>query len=286
MADLPEIEWLDPKLSDEIVFANPDFAGLFADGITLASWSIVITVYSGNADASPQSIASGSTTMSGMVGAQKIIAGNPGTNYLLTCKGIGSDGTQNDILLVLPVVAIGSTTTLIVEDGSVVANAQSYISVSAADAYLKGRGETTFAAAQLSDQENALRAATYYMVSEYRYRWAGFRYSVLQNLDWPRSYVPITDISTMGYGGDFLSYVNFNVVPVEVQQACADLAVRWLATSDLAPDIERRERSVKVGPLAVEYDPYSTQVTIYRAVETKLSPYFVGHGQRTSIVRT
>src|SRR5665213_1978998 len=118
------------------------------------------------------------------------------------------------------------------------------MSVADASAYLTSRGNTTFAAAATVDQENALRNATDFMVAQYRYMWAGFRRGIIQNLDWPRSYVPILDVA-FGYG-PAPQYYDFASVPLPVQQACADLAVRALA-GDLSPDVARLENSVSVG---------------------------------------
>lgn len=173
--------------------------------------------------------------------------------------------------------------TLIVEDGSQVFNAESYITVANAITYLTSRGNTSFAAAVTADQENALRNATDFMVAQFRYRWAGYRRGIVQNLDWPRQYVPVLDVA-FGYG-PAPSYLAFDIVPIPVMQACADLAVRALV-GDLAPDIDRIEKSVAVGPIKVEYDPNQPAGTTFVAVITKLDPFLVGQGQRTTLVRT
>lgn len=175
------------------------------------------------------------------------------------------------------------SSTLIVEDGTQVASADSYVSSVEAATYLTTRGDTTFVAAKDTQKDQALRSATDYMLGAFRYRWSGYRVGTVQSLDWPRIYVPITDIiQGYGYGATFYAE---NVVPVQVRQACADLAVRALV-GDLAPDIDPVIRSVKTGPVTVEYDPYGVPFTVYRAILAKLAPLFTGNGGSVQIVRT
>lgn len=172
---------------------------------------------------------------------------------------------------------------LVVEDGSVVPNADSYVSIANAIAYLTSRGEKTFAQADTPSQEAALRNATDFMVSVYRNRWAGYRKNLAQPLDWPRSYVPINDVA-QGYGPGATWY-DASSVPPEVQQACASLAVRALV-GPLSPDVARVLKNVKIGPISVEYDPNAAVVATYVAVTTRLRPYLAGNGMLTTLVRT
>lgn len=175
-------------------------------------------------------------------------------------------------------------TAVVVEDGTGKANADSYISEADAISYLALRGNTTFAAASAANQAAALRNATDFMVAAYRYRWAGYRFGLTQNLDWPRSYVPITDVA-FGYG-PAPSFLPFDAVPIPVQQTCADLAVRALV-GPLLPDIARIKRAVTVGPIKVDYDPYASAVTVFAAVANKIAPYLIGQGSgRVQAIRT
>jgi hypothetical protein len=171
---------------------------------------------------------------------------------------------------------------LIVENGSIVPNADSYISVADACAYLVSRGNKTFAGTATADQEAALRNATDFMVAQYRNRWAGERILSTQILDWPRAAVPLPDVGGW-YGG--VAYIAPDVVPVPVQQACADLAVRALL-GPLSPDVGRVKSEVKLGPLSVKYDPNYAVTATFVAVLTKLAPYMTGQGMRVSLVRT
>ena len=157
--------------------------------------------------------------------------------------------------------------TIVVEDGTALSTAEAYISVAAADARMAARGVAAWAALATPEKEQALRRATDYMLQVYRQRWAGTRYSDAQALDWPRFLVPKVD-SPGGYRSS-PSYYPTNMVPVEVQNACADLAYR-ASTGELSPDIDPQVASESVGPLSVSYIPGSRQTVQYRAVDNML----------------
>ncbi|MEM6902247.1 MAG: DnaT-like ssDNA-binding protein [Pseudomonadota bacterium] len=162
--------------------------------------------------------------------------------------------------------------TLVVEDGSVVTGAESYISAPDATAYLEARGYDAWTDQADAAKERALRLATDYMVQTYRGRWIGNRAQSDQSLDWPRHQV-IAD----GY------HVDSDVVPADVQRACALLAVRAL-TGDLVPDLTRRTSKEAVGPIEVEYDG-DERSNPYRQVERLLSPYLRGGPNSVPLIR-
>lgn len=172
---------------------------------------------------------------------------------------------------------------LIVEDGTGLANAESYVSVAEATTYHADRGNAAWAAiATDTIREQLLRKATNFMSQNYRMRWASFRVTVAQALDWPRAWVALRD-APYGYGS-FSAYVPNNVVPVEVRRACAELAL--LANSgDLNPPLERATASEKVGEIAVTYDVHGPEYKRYRAIDQILSPYLVGSPASTGLIR-
>lgn len=163
--------------------------------------------------------------------------------------------------------------TLITENGTGLANAESYISVADADARHAAFGNTAWATFDTSAKEVALRQSTSYMVQAYRERWAGCRVNSTQALDWPR-YGVVVD----GYS------VASDSVPTDIANACADLALK-ASTAPLAPDIERAIIRDKTGPLETEWSPYASQVTRYRAIDGMLSPYLTGGGAMARLVR-
>jgi hypothetical protein len=170
--------------------------------------------------------------------------------------------------------------TLVVEDGSGLSNAESYASVAEADARHSALGNTSWG--DIVDKEVALRLATDYMLSTYRLRWRGFRTTSTQALDWPRSQVEKPD--AVGAYGPWPSYYDDNEIPNEIKQACIDLALKT-ASGDLAPDLEPTEKRIKIGPIEIDQDVNSTPVTVFRAIEAKLRPFFKGAGNGVRLIR-
>ena len=98
---------LEPKNINEIKKYVWDFASLLAVGETISSAVVVIAVYSGT-DASPSSIISGATAISGTKVTQAIIGGLPGVTYLLVAQAITTASQQltlNGYLVILPTTA-------------------------------------------------------------------------------------------------------------------------------------------------------------------------------------
>lgn len=170
---------------------------------------------------------------------------------------------------------------LVVEDGTGKTDAESYITVVEADAYMAARVLTLWASADFSDteKEGCLRRATDYMQQAYRLRWAGVRKTSTQALDWPRYDVPRTDVT--GYLS--VDYYDDDAVPQEVKNACAELAWR-AAFGELAPDVSRVTQSEKVGEVAVTYSPGSAPYVRFRAVDNLLAP-LLKHGGSSSVGR-
>ena len=166
---------------------------------------------------------------------------------------------------------------LIVEDGTGLATAESYISVADATTYFTARSVTTWGAlATDALREAALRRATEYMMQMYRDRWQGLRaYPTVQVLDWPRTGVVV----------DFVT-VDYDTVPVEVARACAELALK-ASVATLSPDLKQGKLSVQVGPIKTEWDKNSPQRKRYVAIDDMLRPYLKsGGGASVGLVRT
>lgn len=139
---------------------------------------------------------------------------------------------------------------LVVEDGSGLSNAESYISVADATTYLTEIGEEAdWTAAQVAAQEAALRLSTSWI--DGRYSWPGFPKNDAQALDWPR-------FDAFDCEGRL---VDSGSVPEGVRRACA-----WVAKESVAGSVDltgvntdgriKRTRD-KVGDLEteVEYEP-------------------------------
>ncbi len=172
---------------------------------------------------------------------------------------------------------------LTVESGQAGSDSESYASVADADSYHDLRGNTNWATMSTAEKEASLRRGTDYMVQVYRLRWEGLRLNDTQALDWPRNYVRRND--TDYTSGAYYYYAN-DVVPVEVKNACIELAFK-AASGELAADLTQVVVREKVDVLEIEYDKYSPQYPRYRAIDLLLQPFFKvnGNGINRAVVR-
>ncbi len=163
---------------------------------------------------------------------------------------------------------------LIVEDGSGLANAESYISVADATAYHASRGNVDWAALP-NDQvrEELLRKATDYMCA-YTESWKGIRLLSSQALDWPRN-----GVWANGY------WIAPSTIPSAIANACALLALK-AATGELSPDLDVPVAEEKVGPIMVKYAEGARQTVRFRAVELILAPYLACGPSGIQVVRS
>lgn len=136
---------------------------------------------------------------------------------------------------------------LIIEDGTGVANANSYATTDQLDAYAALRGVTL--AGNTTDHEHHLIHAMDWLEAQER-RFYGSRLYTTQALAWPRINVPEVN-------GE--QYRDPNVIPAELIKAQCALAVSSQSTDlqiDRLPGDTGAVLSEKVGSLAVTYaDP-------------------------------
>jgi hypothetical protein len=173
---------------------------------------------------------------------------------------------------------------LIVEDGTGLSNADSYTSLAEANLYHANHGNVDWSDIDATTKEQLLRKATDYMVAQYRLQYAGYRRYSTQSLDWPRLYVPLIDSLSANV---FPQYVDFDIVPTTVKNACAELALKSY-TAILMQDLTQGVIREKVDVIEVEYDKYSPQQTRYAQIDAMLSVFFKqqGNDMSRSLVRT
>ncbi len=162
---------------------------------------------------------------------------------------------------------------IIVEDGTGLASAETLISVAEADSYHIKRGNAAWAALSLQEKEQCLRKANDYLRQTYRHRWKGYPVSSSQGCDWPREGVEVDG-----------AYLSSSATPLDVKQAISDLALKSLSAT-LNPDQAQRVKREKLGPLETEYSEYSSPAPIYSAVEQILIPYLNGGKSSVPLVR-
>ena len=162
---------------------------------------------------------------------------------------------------------------LVVEDGTALANAESFISVASATQYHSDRNNTAWALLTTPVMESSLRQAADYMEQVYRERWAGYRTTGTQALSWPRTLVPQKD-APGGYRA-WPFYYPTNVVPMLVGYACASLALR-ASVGPLSPDLGRFTTKEKVDVIEVDYLPGARQTIKFREIDNMLAIFFDG----------
>jgi hypothetical protein len=170
---------------------------------------------------------------------------------------------------------------LIVEDGTKVAGAESYASVADASAYHTARGNAGWAA--VVDKEAALRKATDFMLQTYRLGWKGYRVDPEQALDWPRCEVYLNEVLSGQFSSSYC--LPSNIVPNEVKNACIELALK-VTVEDLNPDLTQQVLSSTVGPISISYSASSPQHKRFRAVDMMLYPYLDGNGITAKVRRS
>ena len=164
---------------------------------------------------------------------------------------------------------------LIVEDGTIVTDAESYVSVADADTYLEKYGKDAVWSTKTVDQKEVLlRSSRLYM--DTKYKWKGTQATQGHSTIWPRSEVYIEDTLL---GSDF--------IPADISNGNAILAAE-AASSDLYRNVDNgttgqriASTSDAVGPLSssISYfdSPANTGTQIeYTEVNLLFKPYTIG----------
>jgi hypothetical protein len=152
------------------------------------------------------------------------------------------------------------TSQIIVEDGTIVAGANSYSTREAASAYHAARDNSTWFTLIPAEMDAALIKATDYLTQKYNARWKGIKLNLAQPLDWPRAGVVTEDFRdpTTGPSSIIRDQLSFlfpeDEVPQEVVDSTAILALEsiegdLLGSQSRGGDIKR----VKAGSAEVEW---------------------------------
>jgi len=176
--------------------------------------------------------------------------------------------------------------TIRVEDGTIVANANSYVTAAEFVSYESDRGNTTNAEADTDQIEFALIKGADFLGQKYRHRWKGSRVNSQQALDWPRRGVDVPDFfdpffkqANVPISFQDTLFIGENVVPQEVKDAQIQVAAATMDSSGISsgvlqPALGRATKREKLGPLEVEYfnaeDGSSRLTTVYWDAEQRL----------------
>lgn len=136
---------------------------------------------------------------------------------------------------------------LVIEDGSIVANANSFVTVAEIRAYALARG-ITVSATDSEVEPHAIKAMDYIEVKEAEGRLAGSRVSAEQTLPYPRTGVYIYGV-----------LVPDTVIPNAAKRAQLQLSLDSSQGVNLMPTITSAAvKREKVGPLETEYEVSAT----------------------------
>lgn len=115
---------------------------------------------------------------------------------------------------------------LVIEDGTGVENADSYVTITYVNDYHTARGATKWTGAD-SLKEQCIRRATDYIEKRFGHRFRGVKQSRAQALSWPR--FNAKDNSGFLYNEE-------DIIPRKLKMAVAEYALRALLQGELAPD--------------------------------------------------
>lgn len=161
--------------------------------------------------------------------------------------------------------------TLIVEDGSIVANANSYITVSEytdwADARF-GSGRDTAPATDANVEALVFRAMDYFEAQNFQ----GYKSIESQSLQWPRANVVID-----GYT------IGSNEIPKEVKQSIYELAYTEEQGEGELNAVDRKVIREKVASIEVEYSGNSSSRNINVSTSSAMKKLLAYGGQNRVI---
>lgn len=150
---------------------------------------------------------------------------------------------------------------IIVEDGSGLPNAQSYVSTSDVTAYFTLRGNTTYV-----PTDAQIIKAMDYVEAIYSTQFIDTKLLSTQALSFPRVVDGVT------------------IYPIALKNAVCELAFK-ASTAELMIDSDQRTIKESVGSITVEYDKSSSQLTQYNAVYNLLKPYLFGSQYSAKVIR-
>lgn len=164
--------------------------------------------------------------------------------------------------------------TIIVEDGTGLSTAETYITVAEFKAYCDARGHSYSGYTDLQIEQAMRRAATYINSLNYY----GSVVSDDQGMAWPRRY---------------LTNIESNVVPRQIKWAQAEATLRELASPGaMFPDLERGGQIIQktesvdgVVSESVTYAAGASASTVFTIIDRMLAGFLAGGGSGVTYLR-
>ena len=178
--------------------------------------------------------------------------------------------------------------TLTVEDGTGLADANTYIALADADAYFANRINDTWLNGTDDQRSSALIQATQYLDSRYTFK--GVPLTDTQALQWPRQappYQTTVGFITEVYAGDSTLTAQLAWPVQRVKDATCEAALRALSGGLYTDEDSRIVTSEKVDVVAVTYAEHSRnggQVRI-AIIDDLLKPVLASNGYNLQVVR-
>ena len=176
---------------------------------------------------------------------------------------------------------------IVLEDGTGVPTANSYVNANMLEAYCADRAITV----PDGDADAALIRGTQYIEGHYRGRWPGSRtkYRGLQGLSWPRFGAYADDGSRMIYRGlqqlygayadnnyaiNIGYFIQPNEIPIELIQAVCEAAIRELLVPGyLQPDLTVTGiKKQRAGDTEFDYYPLGASIPLVTVIDGILAP--------------
>jgi len=148
-------------------------------------------------------------------------------------------------------------------------DANSYISEVDAGVYFTNKGvPAMWIAATTTQKQEALIAGTQYLDAKYTRSWRGIKTISTQRLAWPRQGI-------WDYDG---LYVDENIIPRNVQEACAEAAVRSLSGELIDETGTIKAESIRVGEIetSTEYMGGKSSRSFFTLVAQLLTDFIGG----------
>lgn len=197
------------------------------------------------------------------------------TGHALHCTVTATNNTGSTAADSADTITV-PTDWLVVETGAALADANTYCSLAYADTYHSERGNTAWPLLSVGARKAALVRATDWLEQRYLTSWAGDPTTDTQALAWPRA--EVLKPSERAYYLD-------DEMPDALRRATAELALR-ASTATLTPDqTAATVQREKVGPLEVEYSPYSNTGGVNYPVVQGLIAHLLGGPGPSSIAR-
>lgn len=158
---------------------------------------------------------------------------------------------------------------IIIEDGSIVAGANSYVTIDETRTYAAARG-TTLSAVDAEVEELIVRSMDYIESQSFK----GIKLTQDQPLQWPRA-----DVIIDGY------LLATDDIPEELIKGQNETILSINNGEDPLADVPRVQESVEVGSISVTYSPGSSTTTRVRKISSALQKLLTSVGGTSFEVR-